>query len=263
VAFNASNRETRPTEASLFRGPSKNGETLILDEIEMLGHKEQDAYGGLLAVLNSGFQRGGAVTRLEKRGEKFVDVKYPTYAPRVLAGIRKLAEALEDRSISLMMQRKRKDEQTARFSPRRLKADAQTMKDQCYVWALTYAADAVSIYEDGHIPDLSTLDDRAKDLWEPLMTIAYLADQEALDAGEQADYAARLKALAEKLCQARDEGEDNTAKLVQALNAITKNQNKENFTPTELLPLVQTKGFEWVKSTKSLAGLMNGVGLFK
>ncbi len=238
VAFNASNRETRPTEASIFRGPSKNAGTLILDEIEMLGNKDQDTYGGLLAVLNAGFQRGGDVTRMEKHGEKFVDVKYPTYAPRVLAGIKKLAETLEDRSITIIMQRKRKDQKTERFSPRRLKAETQGMKDRCYVWALTYAADVAPIYEDGDFPELSALDDRAKDLWEPLMTIAYLADQEAINAGNPADYVERLKALAEKLCEVREEGEDDTEKLIRALIGITQEQGRTDFTPTELLPLL-------------------------
>ena len=37
LAFNASPRVTNPTEAQIFRGPSRNGGTLLLDEIEALG----------------------------------------------------------------------------------------------------------------------------------------------------------------------------------------------------------------------------------
>jgi hypothetical protein len=66
VAFNASSRVVHPTEAQVFRGPSRNGGTLLLDEIEALGRADKDTYAGLLAVLNSGFEQGGSVPRLEK-----------------------------------------------------------------------------------------------------------------------------------------------------------------------------------------------------
>ena len=66
VAFNASSRVVHPTEAQVFRGPSRNGGTLLLDEIEALGRADRDTYAGLLAVLNSGFEQGGSVPRLEK-----------------------------------------------------------------------------------------------------------------------------------------------------------------------------------------------------
>jgi hypothetical protein len=266
VAFNASQRETNPTAATLFRGPAKNRGTLILDEVEMFGQANHEAYGDLLSVLNSGFQRGGVVPRTEKRGERFDDVKYPTYVPRMLAGIKKVSGTLEDRSIQIFMQRKRRDQKAESFSPRRLKAETQEMKDHCYVWALTFATPIESAYQeskDEKFPELATLDDRAKDMSEPLMTIAYLADEEAEDAGEPATYAERLGALLKTLFQVRDEGEEETTKLVKTLIAITQEQRKEVFSPTELLSLIQAKGFDWVKSTAKLAEKMNGVGFFK
>jgi Domain of unknown function (DUF3854) len=104
VAFNAEPRTTNPTEAAIFRGPVQNGGTLLLDEVEGLkGDKER--FAGLLAVLNDGYKSGGEVKRTEKRGDSFVAVKYPTYAPKVLAGISKLAEMLEDRGIPIFMTR--------------------------------------------------------------------------------------------------------------------------------------------------------------
>jgi hypothetical protein len=265
VAFNASNRETRPTEASLFRGPANNGGTLILDEIELLGDKDQELYGGLLAVLNSGFQRGGDVPRMEKHGDRFIEVKYPTYAPRVLAGIKKLAETLEDRGIEVMMHRKRKDEVVERFSPRRIRAETQAIRDQCYVWALTHAAEVAEIYDSGQLPDLAGLDDRAIDLWEPLMTLAYLAEQEARESEERAEYMAPLKTLARELCQVRDDSDTETAQLITALWAILRARGAAavDLGPAELLPLVQAKGFGWVRSTKKLGDLMQGLGFFR
>ena len=48
------------------------------------------------------------VTRLERRGERFVEEPYEVYAPRVLAGITGLKDTLEDRALPLFMLRKRR-----------------------------------------------------------------------------------------------------------------------------------------------------------
>ena len=260
LAFNASQPTTNPTEAQLFRGPARNGGTLLLDEVERLrGNRE--AFEGLLAVLNSGFQKGGVVTRLERQGDRFVEMTFETYVPRALAGISKLTETLEDRGIPVFMARKLKGERVARFSHRRLEAEAQQLRDQLYVWALTHAADAAELYEAGEFPDLQELDDRGQDLWEPLFTIALLADAEAEEADEAGDFASSLIKLAKDLSGVRDEGDTGTARLLRELTAIVSPQGTEEFTPTELLGFLQGRGFESLKSTKALAGVLNPLGL--
>ena len=262
VAFNASSRTTNPTEAQLFRGPGKNGGTMLLDEVEQL-RGDKEAFHGLLTVLNSGFEQGGVVTRLEKRGERFVDVQYPTYAPRALAGISRLAETLEDRAILIFMARKLKHEKVERFSPSRLEQEAQSLRDQLYIWALTHAADLAEVYAQDAFPALRELDDRARDLWEPLLSIALLADVEAEETGETTDFAASLTRLARDLSGVRDETETTTVTLIEALSAITSEERREEFQPAELLRLLQARGFDWLRSTKALASLLNPLGFFK
>lgn len=259
VAFNASSRTTNPTEAQVFRGPSKNGGTLLLDEIEHL-RGEKETFQGLLAVLNGGFERGGAVQRLEKRGDRFVEVSYPTYCPRALAGIARLAETLEDRSIIVFMSRKLKQEPVERFSPGRLEEEAQRLRDACYTWALTHAAELAEVY-DGEFPELQALDDRARDLWEPLLAIARLADGEADHSGRPESLASTLVSLAHDLAGVRDEGDTTTVKLIEALEAIVGAEGRGVFTPSELLDLLRARDLEWVKSSKALAGLLNPLGL--
>jgi Protein of unknown function (DUF3631) len=92
--------------------------------------------------------------------------------------VNKLADTLEDRSIIVVMQRKLAREKTERFSPTRLDSLAQTLRDRCYLWALTHAEDLLQVYEaaDQTFQDLKAIDDRARDLWEPLMSIASLTD---------------------------------------------------------------------------------------
>jgi len=55
------------------------------------------------------------VTRLEKRGDRFVEEPYEGYAPRVLAGIAGLKDTLEDRALTLVMLRRRRGEVVARI----------------------------------------------------------------------------------------------------------------------------------------------------
>jgi len=262
VAFNASPKTLNPTEAQLFRGPSKNAGTLLLDEVEQL-RGDKETFQGLQQVLNSGFEKGGVVTRLERTKEgHFKDVSFPTYCPRALAGISRMAETLEDRSLIIFMARKLRTERVERFSPGRLEGEAQDLRDACYTWALTHAADLAEVYEADAFPGLNELDDRARDLWEPLLSITLLADAEAQEIGWPADFAKTLTALALDLCGVRDEGDTTTARLVEALEAIVEEEQRESFTPTELLKFIKAReGFDWLRSTRALAGLLNPLGL--
>ena len=216
---------------------------------------------GLLTVLNSGFESGGVVSRLQNtRHGGYEEVTFPTYAPRALAGIGRLAETLEDRAILIFMARKLREERVERFSSSRLEADAQALRDQCYTWALTHAADIAEVYEAGTFPSLDGLDDRAQDLWEPLISIALLADEEADAEGEMSEFAKTLTALALDLADVRDEGDSVTAKLIAELLHIVEVEGREAFTPTELRERLNLRGFNWIKSTKFLAGLLNPLG---
>jgi hypothetical protein len=264
VAFNAEPRTTNPTEAAIFRGPARNGGTLLLDEIEGL-KGDRERYAGLLAVLNDGYKRGGEVTRMEKHGDRFVAAKYPTYAPKVLAGISKLAETLEDRGIPIFMTRRLPQDALERFSPRRLAQDIQRLRDECYVWALTRAEDLADLYEaDGEEAlNIKGLDDRALELWEPLLTIADAVDQEAENAGKPPTLVDTLTALALELAGVRDDADTTTTQLLNALLTILTEAAKteERYPPGELLSLVQAKGFTKLKSTKGLANVMQPLGL--
>jgi hypothetical protein len=82
VAFNASPPTTHPTEAQLYREVWRSG-LQAFDEMESLrSGGDKNRLATLIAVLNVGFEQGGAVSRQEKRGERFVEVLYEVYAPR-------------------------------------------------------------------------------------------------------------------------------------------------------------------------------------
>lgn len=260
VAFNASRRMSNPTAPILFRGPSRNGGTLLLDEVEYFQGKNKENYNELVAVLNSGFEKGGVVERLV--GDQHEVRSFSVYCPRALAGIAELPETVEDRAIVIFMQRKQKTERLEPFDYYRLnKGEARQLRDRCYRWALAHAREVAAVYEVRDFPGLKGLDDRARDLWETLLTIARLVDKEAGTKKPDENYETALTALAHTLSAIRDEGETRTAKLIGALTRIVKGEGKEHFTPTELLKHLQLDDdFSWLRYTSGLAGLLKPLG---
>lgn len=267
VAFNASGRVVHPTEAQVFRGPSRNGGTLLLDEVESLGQANADIYAGLLAVLNSGFEQGGSVPRLEKTAAgNYREVSYETYCPRALAGIKKLVETLEDRAIQITMQRKLKREKVERFSPPRLAHEAQRLRDRCYLWALTHAADIAEIYDEAdhtfhEIPDL---DDRARDLWEPLFSLVSVADASRDEAA--LPLTTELMSLAKALGTVREHsgGHAITGQIIHELYQLAADPQSPAGVDLEPVALAERLrvALSWEKlSSKYLADLLGPLGL--
>jgi hypothetical protein len=257
VCFNASPVTAHPTEAQLYRSAARTGGAQLLDEVETLrGDKER--FDALISVLNVGFERGGVVTRLERRGERFVEEPYEVYAPRVLAGIAGLKDTLEDRALPLFMLRKRRTEAVSRLT-RATDAEAQALRDQCALACLTHVQDILTAYDGAPtVLEQEGIDDRAVDLWSPLIAITLVADAEA--AGSRTR---ELLDLARDLGTARDADAEagTTARLLEALRRVQEELG-ETPTPTELLEALRTRpGWDWLKSARRLAGLLNPLGI--
>jgi len=107
------------------------------------GGGDKERLAELISVLNEGFEQGRAVSRQEKRGERFVEVLYEVYAPRVIAGLAWVKDTLEDRSLGLVMFRRRKDEAVA-WLGRETDAEAQALQDACALAWLTRIEDILS-----------------------------------------------------------------------------------------------------------------------
>jgi hypothetical protein len=258
VTFNPSPPTAIPTEAVLFRGAARTGGVQLFDEVESLrGNK--DRFDALLSVLNVGFEQGGVVSRLEKRGERFVDVAYEVYAPRALAGIAGLKETLEDRSLPVFLLRKRRDEPVTRVTAAS-EAEAQTLRDACALACLGHIRDVCFAYEQAPgALEREPLDDRAVDLWSPLVAVTLVADAE-----QEGTRTGRLLALARELAGLRDAEAEagQTARLLRALDEIRAAEG-EVLTPTRLLQALKTRpGWDWIKSPRGLAALLHPLGLF-
>ncbi len=257
VCFNASPVTAHPTEAQLYRSAARTGGAQLFDEVETL-RGDKDRFDALITVLNVGFERGGVVTRLEKRGERFVEEPYEVYAPRVLAGIAGLKDTLEDRALPLFMLRKRRSEPVVRLSPA-TEAETQALRQACGLACLTEIARIASAYDEAPaLLEREGIDDRAVDLWSPLIAMTRVADRE--DHGQRTR---ELLDVARELGAVRDADADagTTARLVEALDTIRVGYG-ETITPADLLEALRARpGWDWLKSGRRLAGLLNPLGI--
>jgi hypothetical protein len=258
VSFNASPPTTHPTEAQLYREAARRSGTQAFDEMESLkSGSDKERLAALISVLNVGFEQGGAVSRQEKRAERFVEVLHEVYAPRIIAGIAGLKDTLEDRSFTLVMFRRRKDEAVARLG-HETEGEAQALRDACALACLTRIQDILTAYDLApSILDQQEVDDRAVDLWTPLLALGMVADAEA-----EGNRAERILRVARELSDAREADDEagQAARLVAALQRVAGEIGRM-VTPTELLQALHERGYAWLKSPRGLAGLVAPLGL--
>lgn len=165
-----------PTAAVLYRNPRK---ILVMDEVDQLRNQDKDTFGAVLSVLNSGFERGAVIERLEKgRGDKFEVKSFDVFGPKAIAGIERLADTLADRTFAIVLKRVR--ERMPRFRADRLKEELSEIREHLTLWMNEHEEAISSTY--ANLPTtleiLKGFDDRFQDIAEPLCTLAMLADEE-------------------------------------------------------------------------------------
>jgi len=169
---------------ALFRVIEETRPTLLIDEADTLLQGNDELRG----ILNSGYSRKTAyVVRVanqvnwtdlaerregaDKTGEAEREgtrlVRYSCWCPKVMAAIGRLPDTLADRCIVVRMQRKTAAEDCERL--RNLEATA--LRQQCARFVLDHG-EAIA----GARPAVpASLNDRAGDIWEPLLALADLA----------------------------------------------------------------------------------------
>jgi len=257
LAFNASKRYARPTEAVLIRAPSRTGGVQILDEADHL-RKDDPIAGALVEVLNHGYHRGGVAPRVNRETGEVEE--FDVYCPKAIAGLKELADTLEDRSIQIVLQRKRSDEgERLRWSD--FEREAAPLRERLRVWSLGNAPALAALANHTALATLTRdlADDRLADLIEPLLAVALLAD------GEQDEEIAQdlLRFCHEQASRrSADEADSDTAAVVRGLLAVVGDREEVRVKPTDLhKQLTAMEGLAWISSTKSLAGLLTPLGL--
>lgn len=156
----------------LFRSiDSEDPITIILDEADTIfgtrikAEQNEDLRG----LLNSGFQRGMPVLRMEGKSPNFEVAKFESFSPVVIAAIGELPDTITDRAVNIRLKRRKPTETVSPYRVRRDAPQLHELREELATW-VRGNLDALADME----PD-SPLEDRAADLWEPLLAIADLA----------------------------------------------------------------------------------------
>src|SRR5262245_31295905 len=157
------------SKAAIYRSVDTERPTLVLDEVGWVVDTKDERQG----ILCGGFERNGFVEVCEGEGSAIATRLFSTFCPKAFGLIGKLTATLTDRSIVILMRRKMPSEKAERLRRRDSELHAQ-LRQQCLRWA----NDNVAALAQMAPLALAGLNDRAMDLWEPLLAIAERAGGE-------------------------------------------------------------------------------------
>lgn len=149
------------TAAALFRTVEAKRPTLLIDEADTFLSDNEELRG----IINSGHARDGQVVRLV--GDEHEPHAFSTFCPTVIAAIGTVPGTIEDRSISICLARKKREEPVARFRINK-KLGFPELCRKAARWVQDNAA--VVSEMDPAVPE--ELNDRAADNWRALIAIA-------------------------------------------------------------------------------------------
>jgi hypothetical protein len=157
------------TSAYLFRkAADPNGlPTILYDEIDAVfnvrgGEKTEE----IRAFINAGHRRGATSGRCVVRGKTVEIEELPAYCAVALAGIGNLPATILTRSVIVRMQRRAPSEKVEPYRRRLHESEGHELRTRLAEWA--GANVAAGVY-----PEMPHgVEDRAADVWEPLLTVA-------------------------------------------------------------------------------------------
>lgn len=150
--------------AVMFRAIDAWQPTLLVDEADSFLADNEELRG----IINAGFEMGGAVLRCD--GEKHEPKNFVCYAPVAIASINNVPGTIADRALTLDLARKPKGTTVARFD-RRAREALAGFGPRLARWA----EDTVPALRDATPGVPSALNDRQRDICEPLLAIADIA----------------------------------------------------------------------------------------
>lgn len=204
--------------------------TLFLDEADTIfgTRVKAEQNEDLRGLLNAGFQRGTPVIRTV--GPNHEPTAFEVFAPACLAAIGVLPDTISDRAVNIRLRRRKPSETVEQYRSRRNDPELAAVRDRL--------AEAVSTVLD-ELTDAdpeTPLEDRAADLWEPLLAVADAAGDAWPHLAREA--ALHLTRQAQEEDHQQSEGIDLLTDLAQILE-----WSKGDFIPTADL-IQRLKGVE-------------------
>lgn len=165
------------TPAAIFRTIEMYHPTLLLDEVDTFVRNDKSDLRG---IINSGHTRSSAyVMRIV--GVNNDPKQFSTWCAKCLAGIGRLPDTIDDRSIIIKLKRKSINEKVEKL---RFKHELlfNNIKRKC----IRFADDNYSALSSANPTTPIELNDRAADNWEPLLAIADIAGKAWREIADQA-----------------------------------------------------------------------------
>lgn len=262
LAFNATPTLVNPRPAYLYRTVHKDFPTVVIDELSKFKRDGAEDYAEILSLLNAGAKNGQVVARMDKVSESFEATYWQAYCPKALAGLVCLPDTLNDRVLRVDMARKKRGEKIERLNLRKQGEELEILRDNLYLVGLEYDQVVIEFYsrmEELEVPE--EVDDRGKDILEPLFALAGIIDAEK----GNLDVTGNLKSYALELAGVRsaDDHADlaqHTVRTLLKLN-LTSTDGMKILTSKEALELFRGEPeLEWCDTSQKAGHLLNRLG---
>jgi hypothetical protein len=236
------------TEAATFRLIEAEQPTLLIDEVDAIFKgPPSDRTEGLRALLNAGYRRGATVPRCVGMGLKLTVHHFSVFCAKAMSGIgTSLPDTVADRSIPIVLARRKKTEPVAKFRPRNYGPKAKQVREQLEAWA-QQAIDGLTNSQP-EVPDLGN--DRAEEVCESLLAIADVAGGE---------WPKRARDAARELSGGEPDTDSVGVQLLKAIYDVFTPKSPDPETPTPdpidqmptidlLAALIEREGELWGQS---------------
>lgn len=215
------------TVAAIFRSiDPESPRVLIFDEADTIFGTQFKAElnEDLRGLINAGFQKGTPVLRTV--GPTHTPTEFSTFSPVVMAAIGTLPDTITDRAVNLRLRRRKASEQVSQFRSSRNSPELLALRDDVAAWVEENMEELQAAQPD------TPLEDRAADLWEPLLAIADVAG------GEWPTVArAAAKALVAEAAEADDDHSINL-ELLRDIRQVTEHHRGDFIQSNALLTLL-------------------------
>ena len=241
--------------ANIFRQIDNDGSTIILDEFEkMYGEEKQE----IVKLLNQGFNKDGVVPRCVGQNNQIK--KFRSFSPKIMGGITNIDDVLFERCIKYTTERIKDIKITKYRENKETETEIDNIVQDLYIFGLIYAEKIKMIYDNREVEfEGNTL--REDDLWNPLLCIAKVIDQE----NQTTVVTDNILSYAKKLSKEKFERYIENEPRLQLLYALYEFLGQEKLKPSitsdgELAYSVEkiyeylrkNDKFKWIKSSSAL-----------
>jgi hypothetical protein len=217
--------------ASLFRAVERYQPTFLIDEAGKFLQPNSEFHG----LITQGYGKGFTVMRT--LGDSHELVEFSVYSAVALAKIGRFPSDIEDRSITIVLQRKLRTEVTYSFSHGR-HPEVDKLKRMVTRWC---ADNSGAVAEAD--PDMGELFNRVADVWRPLYQAA-----DALGG----EWPKRVRDAAAALVPKDDDAEEELIQLLTDIDSIFATEGEDQL-PSAVLTnaLVELEGRGWAEYGKN------------